>query len=117
MRLRGLMMTCVLAFALTGCTTRQPARFLFVVPEQLPSGADSTAQRAELESWLVSRAGGFTEIEGVRGGWMAPDGAVVTERNRLYLVTVPKNGASFRADLNNRIVEDFDQQEAWIERW
>jgi len=112
---RLLLGLCVIALG-AGCA-RQPGRYLFVVPEQLPSGAPSDPQRAELEGWLVERAGGFTEIEGVRGGWRAPDGSVVTEGNRLYLVTVGEHPRRFRSEVRARVIEDFDQQEAYIERW
>lgn len=117
MAIRRTVAALLVAASLCGCSMNRPARYLFVVPEQLPDGTDSTPQRTQLEGWLVQRAGGFTEIEGVRGGWLAPGGETVTESNRLYLVTVPSGKKRFREELRQQIIGDLKQEEAWIERW
>lgn len=100
---------------MAGCSTR--GRYLFVVPEQLPSGESSAAQQARLETWLAETAGGYTRLGDVQGGWKAPDGAIITERNLLYLVSIPKGARPFRRQLEQLILKEFEQQEAWIEGW
>ncbi len=108
----------LLALFVSGCATSPPAtRTLFVVPATLPDGRASDAERAELERWLVDRAGGYTELGEVRGGWKSPTGEVVTETNRLYLISVSDKPGLFEKELRERIVRDFHQQEAYVERW
>lgn len=102
---------------LAACAQR-PQRLLFVVPEQLPTGEASTAQQAELEEWMARQAGGFTRIPGVEGGWVTPEGTLVREDNVLYLLSLPPGvPESFASELEGRILTDFEQQEAWIQRW
>jgi len=93
------------------------ARTFFVVPAKLPNGAPADTQRAALEAWLIDRAGGYTELGPVRGGWKADDGRVVVEDNVAYLVTIDEDADEFAEELEARIVEDFDQEEAYVEQW
>ncbi len=103
---------------LLGACAQKPQRLLFVVPEQLPGGEASTQQQAELEEWMARQAGGFTRINGVEGGWVTPEGKLLREHNVLYLLSLPPGvPESFASELEGRILADFEQQEAWIQRW
>lgn len=103
------------AAILSGCGAKS-RNYQFVVPQQMPDGTGSADERLPFEEWLVDEAGGFTRIDSVEGAWRAPDGTVVREPNHLYFVTVPAGRPEFEQQLRARIVDDFDQQEAWIER-
>ena len=106
--------------AVSGCSFGHPRadRLLFVVPETLPDGESSSGQISELEEWMARQAGGFTRINGVEGGWMAPSGEVLRESNVLFLLSLPKGTpGSLESELEGRILTDFNQQEAWIQRW
>jgi hypothetical protein len=110
----------ILVAVLLGCSPahRTAQRLLFVVPEELPDGTSSAAQQAALEEWMASRAGGFTRLDGAHGGWMGPDGEVVREDNVLYLLTFPEGDRADGAlEVEQRILRDFQQQEAWIQKW
>ncbi len=116
MRIVSLVAVC--AMLLAGCATREPGRLLFVVPDTLPDGTPATEARAALEVYLAETAGGYTRLDEVTGGWMSPAGVVVTEPNDLYLVSPGgADPAELRAEIERRILEDFDQQAAYIERW
>jgi hypothetical protein len=117
--LRILILSIPLLVAM-GCASghRTPQRLLFVVPDHLPDGTPSAAQQAALEEWMASRAGGFTRLDGAHGGWMGPDGEVVREDNVLYLLTFPEGErADVAREVEQRILRDFQQQEAWIQKW
>lgn len=92
-------------------------RAFFVVPMKLPSGQPSDAQRAALEAWLVDRAGGFTRFGAVKGAWKAGDGQIVAEDNVAYLVSMDDEDEGFAKELRQRIEEDFDQEEAYVQQW
>lgn len=103
-----------------GCagTPASGHRTLFTVPVTLPDGTSSETQREELERWLVERAGGYTMIGTGRGGWKSPAGEVITEENHVYIVGVyDGDPETFAKEVNDYIVKNFDQQEAWVERW
>jgi hypothetical protein len=93
------------------------ARTFFVVPAKLPNGQPSDAQRAALEAWLVERAGGFTNMGTVAGAWKADDGRVVSEDNVAYLVSIDDDAEDFAEELEDRIEQDFNQEEAYVEQW
>ena len=93
------------------------SRTFFVVPLVLPDGGPSDAQRAALELWLIERAGGSTDLGPVRGAWMDDEGNVVEEQNRAYLLSVAERPEEFEQELRHRIVTDFRQKEAYVERW
>lgn len=93
------------------------ARLFFVVPTRLPDGSPADNQRAALEAWLIDRAGGYTELGPVRGGWKADDGRVVVEDNVAYLVSIDEDADDFAEEIEARIVDQFDQEEAYVEQW
>jgi hypothetical protein len=100
---------------LAGCATKSRS-YEFIVPQQMPDGTSTAEEREPFEEWLVDEAGGFTRLDAVEGAWRSPEGTVVREPNHLYLVTVPPGNSAFEGELRARIVEDFDQQEAWVQR-
>lgn len=104
----------------SACASTPPGghRTLFTVPVVLPDGTSSEEKRGELESWLVERAGGYTLLGTGQGGWKSPTGEVITEENHVYLVGIyDGDPETFAREVNDYIVKNFDQQEAWVERW
>ncbi|MFG0328795.1 MAG: hypothetical protein ACF8PN_02745 [Phycisphaerales bacterium] len=71
------------------------------------------------EHWLIEEAGGFTEFSETRGAWRSPSGAIVEERHSAYLVTIPSSAdrAVWIAALRDRIEQQFEQEEAYVEQW
>ncbi len=115
---RSLVAVVALMVTLASCATPNAGRrVMFVVPAELPDGSDSGERRAQLESWILDRAGGFTEAGHVRGAWRDPEGKLVEEANHLYIVSIKDRPAEFERELKRRIVRDFDQQEAYVESW
>ena len=71
---------------------------------------------ADFENFLVTTAGGFTRRGDVEGAWKAPDGRVMRDRSRSYVVTVPENLTDRAASSINRYVRrQFRQQAAFVE--
>ena len=93
------------------------ARTFFVVPTKLPNGAPADAQRTALEAWLVERAGGYTCLGPVVGAWRDGAGSVVTEDNVAYLVTIDEDAGEFAEEVEERIIDSFEQEEAYVEQW
>ena len=120
-------MAAVFAFAfmtLAGCThggsaTTRPAaseaqvRYFFVVPQWLPDGTMTTAQRKSLEVWLVQRASGYTRIGPCRGGWH--DGRDLIEEDNLAYFLVGPDG--LEPEIRRRIVDQFEQRRAFVVKW
>src|SRR5688572_15561080 len=107
----------MLALVMLASCASPRTRSLFVVPVESADGDATDAQRVILESWLVDRAGGFTDMGEVDGAWRAPSGEIVREKSRLYLVTTKDHPEQFEDELRERILRDFEQEEAYIERW
>lgn len=81
---------------------------LAIVPRQLPDGGDPAERVARLLKEVAERAGGYTYVEGVRGGWIPPgERQVVTESNDLLLVEGPPELARF---LRKALRDDFAQE-------
>ncbi|MCK4283648.1 MAG: hypothetical protein KAX44_04965 [Candidatus Brocadiae bacterium] len=121
-RLFIVLAAAALMAATTGCRTCHKARrmhtsaqfsservlHLIVVPKELPDGRAPTQQLADLLEEVAQRAGGYTTIEKVTGGWLPPgETEVVQERNDLLLVEGPPDLAAF---LMQRLREDFQQR-------
>jgi hypothetical protein len=71
---------------------------------------------ADFEDSLISIAGGFTRHGDVEGAWKAPDGHVMRDRSRSYVVTVPEKLTDHAASSINRYVRrQFRQQAAFVE--
>lgn len=100
---------------LLGACAGAPKRTLFVVPNTLPNGQSSEQRRAALETWMADRAGGFTEMGEVNGAWKTPKGEVLREKNRMYLITVEDDPEAFREALREKIITEFEQEEAYLE--
>ncbi|MHC4481507.1 MAG: hypothetical protein ACYS1C_11145 [Planctomycetota bacterium] len=85
---------------------------LAVVPRELPDGRRSSAQTTELLQAVAKRAGGYTYIENVKGGWLPPGkDEVVKEDNDLLLV----KGAPQLADfLKDRLRDEFEQTHPFV---
>jgi len=82
------------------------------VPRVLPNGERPTEQLAALLKEMGQKAGGYTLIENVMGGWMPPGKReMVEERNDLLLVAGPPSVAYF---LRLRLVKDFKQEEPFV---
>lgn len=107
----------VVLLGLSLACTAPRTRAFFVIPQELPGGESSEPQRVELEQWLAQRAGGFTRLGAAEGAWLDPQGRVVTETNHAYLVSVKEDPRAFERELRTRILRDFRQQEAYVERW
>ncbi|MBN1347518.1 MAG: hypothetical protein JXQ73_32810 [Phycisphaerae bacterium] len=89
------------------------ARYFFVVPQWLPGGASSKPQREALEQWLVQRAGGFTRIGPVRGGWH--DGKDLIEEDSIaYFVVGP---VGLKPVIETRVLGEFKQRKAFVVQW
>ena len=85
---------------------------LAIVPRQLPDGSDPAEQVARLLKEVAARAGGYTYIEGVKGGWIPPgEQQVVTESNDLLLVEGPPELARF---LKEALRDDFAQEYPFV---
>ena len=102
-----------------GAVTTRPAesevtaRYFFVVPQWLPDGTMTTAQRKSLEAWLVRRASGYTRIGPCRGGWH--DGRdLIEEDNIAYFLVGP---ADLEPEIRRRIVDQFEQRRAFVVKW
>lgn len=102
----------------TSIGTNTGHRTFFVVPTHLPDGSPSDEQVEQLEAWLIEEAGGYTRLGTGTGGWKSPTGEVIVEENHIYIVGIYSGDPGEFADsLNSYIVENFNQQEAWIEQW
>lgn len=89
-------------------------RFLHIaaVPRQLPNGERPTKQLEALLDDVSRRAGGYTLIESVAGGWLPPGQTeVVREENDLLLVEGPPEMSIV---LKARIAKDFQQQYPFV---
>lgn len=85
---------------------------LAIVPRELPDGSQPTEQLAQLLEEVAERAGGYTYIEKVVGGWLPPgQKEVVQEINDLLLVQGPPGLAGF---LKRKLHEDFGQQYPFV---
>jgi hypothetical protein len=85
---------------------------LATIPRQLPDGQRPTEQVEALLEEIAERAGGYTYIENVMGGWMPPEGEkVVEERNDLLLVKGPPEVKPY---LQQRLREDFQQEMPFV---
>ncbi len=85
---------------------------LAIVPRQLPDGGQPAQQVARLLKEVAERAGGYTYIEGVKGGWITlGEQQVVTECNDLLLVEGPPELADF---LRQALRDDFAQQYPFV---
>lgn len=118
MRSLAAVLFLLLACAFTaGCASSGGTRFLAVIPQQMPDGSSAEEEREAFEAWLLDRAGGYTDLGTGRGAWRSPEGKVYTEDNRLYMISVGRAPRRFHREIRERIVEDFDQEEAYVERW
>ena len=85
---------------------------LATVPRVLPDGTSPSEQVADLLEEVAERAGGYTYIEKVMGGWVPPgEDEVVEELNDLLLVQGPPELAFF---LMEKLREDFKQREPFV---
>lgn len=76
--------------------------------------ADSTF--AAFEDLLVNVAGGFTRRPDVEGAWKAPDGRVIRDRSRSYVVSVPDAVADRTASiLDTQVRRRFRQEATFLE--
>lgn len=71
---------------------------------------------ADFEDFLVTTAGGFTRRGDVEGAWKSPDGHVMRDRSRSYVVTVPENLTDRAASsIDQYVRRQFRQQAAFVE--
>jgi len=71
---------------------------------------------AAFEDFLVSVAGGFTRRADVEGAWRAPDGRVMRDRSRSYVVSVPVPIADrVASQIDQYVRRQFRQQAAYVE--
>jgi hypothetical protein len=82
------------------------------VPRILPDGERPTEQLAALLQEMGQKAGGYTLIENVMGGWIPPgQKEVVQERNDLLLVAGPPAIAYY---MRVRLHNDFKQEDPFV---
>lgn len=82
------------------------------VPRLLPNGERPTEQLAALLKEMSERAGGYTLIENVMGGWVPPGKKeIVEERNDLLLVAGPPEVAYY---LRERLHGNFKQEHPFV---
>ncbi|MHC5034268.1 MAG: hypothetical protein ACYTFZ_04465 [Planctomycetota bacterium] len=85
---------------------------LAIIPRELPDGSVPKEQVAALLLEVAARAGGYTYIEEVAGGWIPPgEEQVVKELGDLLLVQGPPEIAPF---LKARLRKDFDQEYPFV---
>lgn len=76
----------------------------------------SNSAFAAFEDFLVDTAGGFTRRGDVEGAWRAPDGQVMRDRSRSYVVTVPEHLTDRAASaIDHYVRRQFRQQAAFVE--
>ena len=94
--------------AITVQTSSNELLHVAAIPRVLPSGERPTEQLADLLAEVARKAGGYTLVENVEGGWIPPDRSkVLTELNDLLLVKGPPEVAHL---LRARLREDFQQE-------
>jgi hypothetical protein len=93
-------------------TSGEELLHLAIVPRFLPNGERPTQQMADLKAELAEKAGGYTLVEEVEGGWVPPGGGgVLKEMNDLLLVKGPPAVAHV---LRVRLREDFEQEYPFV---
>ena len=71
---------------------------------------------ADFEDFLITAAGGFTRRGDVEGAWRSPDGRVMRDRSRSYVVTVPEDITDRAASsIDQYVRRQFRQQAAFVE--
>ncbi len=82
------------------------------VPRTLPDGGRPTEQLAALLKEMGEKAGGYTLIENVTGGWVPPGKTEIqVERNDLLLVAGPPSIALI---LRKVLRDDFKQEHPFV---
>ena len=96
---------------------RDTTRLELLVPLADNDGVPfSNSAFASFEAFLVDTAGGFTRRGDVEGAWKAPDGRVMRDRSRSYVVTVPEHLADHVASaIDHYVRRQFRQQAAFVE--
>ncbi|MHC4592504.1 MAG: hypothetical protein ACYS8L_07410 [Planctomycetota bacterium] len=125
-KLAVLVLAAASALGTTGCawlnrfqTTQITVQFsgeellhMAIVPRELPDGSRPEEQVAALLKEVAERAGGYTYIEQVAGGWVPPgEKQVIKELNDLLLVKGPPEVGPF---LRVRLRKDFDQEYPFV---
>lgn len=92
---------------------RSNTRLEFLVPIADNDGVPFTDSAfTSLEDFLVGLAGGFTRRPDVEGAWEAPDGRIMRDRSRSYVLSVPDDVADRTATLLDTEVRRRFRQEA-----
>lgn len=96
---------------------RDTTRLELLVPLADNDGVPfSDSAFASFEDFLVDTAGGFTRRGDVEGAWRAPDGQVMRDRSRSYVVTVPEHLTDRVASaIDHYVRRQFRQQAAFVE--
>ncbi|WP_319466136.1 hypothetical protein [uncultured Pseudodesulfovibrio sp.] len=84
-----------------------------VLPQKMPSGADSWPVVMEFKTKVMELAGGFTELGPSRGGSLHPD-SVHHEENLSFLIAADRD---ISADLKKLITSYFNKENAFILVW
>jgi hypothetical protein len=96
---------------------RQTTRFGLLIPLVDNDGVPfADTAFADFEDFLITTAGGFTRHGDVEGAWKSPDGRVMRDRSRSYVVTVPENFTDRTASsIDQYVRRQFRQQAAYVE--
>lgn len=86
----------------------------FVVPQFFPDGSPTTDAVAALKDYLLSLAGGYTELGKSNGGWSDPDLGNQTEEELSFMVSAPQ---IITAELTLFIQQNFQENEPYILVW
>ena len=96
---------------------RDTTRLELLVPLADNDGVPfSDSAFASFEDFLVDTAGGFTRRGDVERAWRAPDGQVMRDRSRSYVVPVPEHLTDRVASaIDHYVRRQFRQQAAFVE--
>lgn len=85
-----------------------------VAPAAYSDGSSADKAVSELKGYLLTLAGGYTELGNSRGCWINPKGTVEKESNISFMISAQRN---MSAELKGYISKNFRQQYPYVIVW
>jgi hypothetical protein len=85
-----------------------------VAPATFSDGSSADKAVSELKDYLLTSAGGYTELLNSQGCWINPKGTVEKENNFSFMVSAQKN---MSAELKGYVSKHFGQQYPYVIVW
>lgn len=86
----------------------------FVVPLNFPDGAPAKDAISNTKEYLLTLAGGFTELGKSQGGWVNPQGMAERSKSVSFIVSAPRD---ISAELRQYISENFGVVAPYVTVW